>query len=152
MQDKADVNVLPPIIPLVGLALGILAAVLFPMKLLPSGVAVTVGLVIIAASIFLALSAAREMRCAETAFDVRKPTSAIVATGPFAFSRNPVYLSMMLLCVGAAFLANSFWMLLLVLPIGTVLCLAVIKPEERYLEGKFGEPYRAYRARVRRWI
>jgi protein-S-isoprenylcysteine O-methyltransferase Ste14 len=152
MQDKADVRILPPIILLVGLGLGVLAGVLFSAKLLPSGMALALGLLTIAASIFLLLSAARELRSAKTAFDVRKPTSAVVTTGPFAFTRNPIYLSMMLLYAGVAFVMNSPWTLLLAIPTGSILCVAVIKPEERYLEGKFGDTYRMYRGRVRRWI
>lgn len=70
----------------------------------------------------------------------------------FRLTRNPIYLSMMLLYVGLSLLVNSPWTLLLAIPTGSALCLAAIKPEERYLEAKFGDAYRHYRAAVPRWI
>ena len=63
-----------------------------------------------------------------------------------------MYVSLTLLFGGIAMLANSGWLALLVLPFLAVLRVGVIAREERYLERKFGEPYRAYRARVRRWL
>ena len=92
------------------------------------------------------------MAKARTAFDIRKPTTALVDTGVFRWSRNPVYFSMMLLTLGIALLVNSLPMLVLSLPAGSLLCLWVIRPEESYLERKFGETYLAYKANVRRWV
>jgi protein-S-isoprenylcysteine O-methyltransferase Ste14 len=152
MRDRADVKVLPPILLAAALGAGSATAALFPVRLLPTGAAITIGLGAIAASLVLVGFAFREIHRAKTAFDVRKPTTAIVTTGVFRFTRNPVYLSMMLLYVGAAFLANLPWTLLLAIPTGSVLCMAAIKPEERYLDAKFGDDYRAYRARTPRWI
>jgi protein-S-isoprenylcysteine O-methyltransferase Ste14 len=59
---------------------------------------------------------------------------------------------MMLLYLAVAFAANSLWMLLLVWPTGSALCLAVIRKEEDYLQRKFGDQYALYRQQVRRWI
>jgi protein-S-isoprenylcysteine O-methyltransferase Ste14 len=147
MQDKADVRVLPPLVLLTGLGLGIVASVVFPAKLLPGRVALVLGLASLAASIFLVLAAARELRRARTAIDVRRPTSALVSTGPFAFSRNPIYLAMMLLHFAVALLLDSVWMMLGAVLLGGVLSVAAIKPEEPYLERKFGDSYRAYHDR-----
>lgn len=152
MQDNADVKILPPIVLALALGLGVPIGVLLPTRLLPVEAAVPLGLGIVAVSVFLVLAAVHELRRKKTAFDVRKPTSAIVRTGVFGVTRNPIYLSMMLLYVGLSLLVNSPWMLLLAIPTGSALCLAAIKPEERYLEAKFGDPYRAYRAAVPRWI
>jgi protein-S-isoprenylcysteine O-methyltransferase Ste14 len=152
MQDRADVRIMPPVILIAALGLGFVARAHFDATILPSELAEAIGFLTIGASIFFVFSAFRELQRAKTAFDVRKPTQSLVETGVFALSRNPVYLSMVLLYIGAAFLMNSFWMLLLFLPTGSALCLAVIRWEERYLEDKFGETYRAYRRRVRRWI
>jgi protein-S-isoprenylcysteine O-methyltransferase Ste14 len=73
----------------------------------------------------------------------------LVHSGPFRYSRNPVYFSMLLLQLGVG---NSPWMVALVIPMGSLLCVALIRPEEHYLAGKFGDPYRSYQARVGRWI
>ena len=152
MQDNADVKILPPIVLDVALGLGIPVGILLPTRLLPAEAAVPLGLGVVAISVLLVIAAVRELRRKKTAFDVRKPTSAIVRTGVFRLTRNPVYLSMMLLYVGVSLLINSPWMLLLAIPTGSALCLAAIKPEERYLEAKFGDAYREYRATVPRWI
>ena len=103
-------------------------------------------------SILLVVAATRELAKAHTAFDVRKPTTALVHRGVFRLTRNPVYFSMMLLCVGIALLANSIAALVLSIPAGSALCLLVIRKEELYLEQKFGSAYLAYKASVRRWI
>ena len=152
MQDNADVKILPPILLAVALGLGIPVGILLPTRLLPAEAAVPLGLGVVAISVLLVIAAVRELRRKKTAFDVRNPTSAIVRTGVFRLTRNPVYLSMMLLYVGVSLLINSPWMLLLAIPTGSALCLAAIKPEERYLEAKFGDAYREYRATVPRWI
>ncbi|MBI2737235.1 MAG: isoprenylcysteine carboxylmethyltransferase family protein [Rhodospirillales bacterium] len=152
MRDSADVKILPPIVLAVALGLGIPIGILLPTRLLPVEVAFPLGLGFVAFSVFLVFAALHELKKKRTAFDVRKPTSAIAQTGVFRVTRNPIYLSMMLLYVGLSLLVNSPWMLLLAIPTGSALCLAAIKPEERYLETKFGDSYRAYRAAVPRWI
>ena len=91
-------------------------------------------------------------RAGGTAFDARKTTTALVDSGVFRFTRNPVYLSMVLLVIGVGLILNSSWSLLLAVPTGSALCLTAIRPEERYLEAKFGETYRAYRSEVPRWF
>ncbi len=152
MHDNANVKILPPIVLAVALGLSIPIGIVLPTQLLPAEAVVPLGLGIVAFSVFLVVAAVRELKREKTAFDVRKPTSAIVRTGVFRLTRNPIYLSMMLLYVGLSLLVNSPWMLLLAIPTGSALCLAAIKPEERYLEAKFGNAYRDYRAAVPRWI
>jgi len=89
---------------------------------------------------------------AGTHIDPYKPATVLVTSGPFRFSRNPLYFSVTLLYIGAA-LAFRLLTALLVLPIALiVLHFGVILREERYLEAKFGERYLTFRARVRRWF
>jgi protein-S-isoprenylcysteine O-methyltransferase Ste14 len=152
LEDKANVTVLPPLIPLLAIGAGVLVHLAFPMAIAPEAVTTPSGVVLILNSILFVVAAAHELTKARTAFDVRKPTTALVRSGVFRLSRNPVYFSMLLLCVGVALLANSLAMLLLSLPAGSALCLLVIRKEERYLERKFGDAYLAYKATVRRWI
>ena len=88
----------------------------------------------------------------ETPFDTAKSTIKIVQEGPFRFSRNPLYLSLLILLFGISVLIVSFW-LLFTLPILYILFLfKAVKPEEEYLAKKFGEDYLAYSSKVRRWI
>lgn len=94
MKDNADVKVLPPIVLAVALGLGIPIGTILPTRLLPEEAAVPLGLSVVAVSVLLVIAAVHELRQKKTAFDVRKPTSAIVRTGVFRLTRNPVYLSM----------------------------------------------------------
>jgi protein-S-isoprenylcysteine O-methyltransferase Ste14 len=81
-----------------------------------------------------------------------KPTPHIVEHGPFRFTRNPMYLQMLLVCVGLAVALANGWILALTPLGGWVLQRFAIRPEEAYLERKFGDAYLAYKRRVRRWL
>lgn len=72
--------------------------------------------------------------------------------GPFRFSRNPIYLGDWILLAGVSLLLHTLWPLVFVPLIWIMLRFGVIRHEEAHLEGKFGDAYRAYKARVRRWI
>ena len=80
------------------------------------------------------------------------PSTTIVDTGPYRFTRNPIYLGMMLGLIGLAVALNSLWLLLTLAPFALVIRYGVVAREEAYLERKFGDVYRHYRARVRRWL
>ena len=86
--------------------------------------------------------------------DVRpeRPTTALVMTGPYRVSRNPLYISQTLVYLGVAVAADSGWALALLVPTLAVVRFGVIAREEAYLERKFGDPYRIYKSRVRRWL
>jgi len=99
----------------------------------------------------LFVSSAGKFRAAGTAVPANKPTTAIVRTGPYRFSRNPIYLAFSLLQLGIAIWVNSLW-LLATLAVALALIHVVIAREERYLERKFGAEYLAYKASVRRWL
>jgi hypothetical protein len=72
--------------------------------------------------------------------------------GPYCFTRNPIYLGMMLGLVGLAIAFDSLWLLVMLVPFFLVIRYGVVAREEAYLERKFGEVYRRYRACVRRWL
>lgn len=152
MTDHAPVRIIPPLIPLLAMAAGSAIHLLAPYPVGPDGVVLPAGFALIAVSVGVVLAAARELARHRTAFDVRKSTTTLVTGGVYAFSRNPVYLAMMLLTTGIALGVNSLAMLVAAIPAGSALCLAVIRPEERYLSEKFGRAYEAYVLRVRRWI
>jgi protein-S-isoprenylcysteine O-methyltransferase Ste14 len=81
-----------------------------------------------------------------------RPSSALVESGAYGFSRNPIYLSMAVLLAGAAILLRSGWHLAMTALLVAVLDRTQIPREERYLEARFGDAYRAYARRVRRWL
>ena len=92
------------------------------------------------------------MRRAGTNIRPDRPATVIVTDGPFRFSRNPLYLSLTLVYVGIASMMNALWPLLLLVPLLLIVQRGVVLREERYLEAKFGETYRSYKTRVRRWF
>lgn len=153
MSDRPNIRILPPILLGAALVAGYVASRYAPAApIVDARIATSAGAVAILGSLALLGSAVHELRRAQTAFDIRKSSTAIVMSGAFAISRNPVYLSMTLLCAGSALLLNSIWALLMTWPLGSALCLLAIKPEEAYLAAKFGESYASYRANVRRWF
>ena len=81
-----------------------------------------------------------------------KPTTTLITDGPFRYSRNPGYLGAAMVYAGVASVANALWAILLLPVMLLVMRRTAIEREERYLEGKFGEEYLNYKARVRRWV
>jgi protein-S-isoprenylcysteine O-methyltransferase Ste14 len=80
------------------------------------------------------------------------PTTAIVESGPYRFTRNPIYLGMFLGLIGLAIAFDNLWLLMMLVPFALVIHYGVVAREEAYLERKFGDAYRGYRSRVRRWL
>jgi protein-S-isoprenylcysteine O-methyltransferase Ste14 len=153
--DRSGVRVYPPIFFAGGVATGFLVQKMWPLGL--GGPAVRPA---VRAAGFVALSlwilfdgwAILALLRRNTSPNPMKPTTALVTEGPYRLSRNPIYLGYVFLQAGIALLADSLWPLL-TLPVVIVLVRrVVIDREERYLETKFGEAYRQYKARVRRWI
>jgi len=111
-----------------------------------------VGWSLVGAGVLLAVGAVVLFRRAGTTPNPTRPTTALVLHGPYRFTRNPMYVGLGLCYLGATLLVNSAWPLML-FPVLIVLVQRwVIAPEEAYLERRFGAEYRAYRARVRRWL
>ena len=81
-----------------------------------------------------------------------RPTTTIVESGPYRFTRNPIYLGMFLGLIGLGIAFDSLWLLIALLPFALVIRYGVVAREEAYLERKFGDVYRGYRSRVRRWL
>src|SRR6266566_631731 len=144
-SDHPNVLVLPPVIYGVGLAAGFLLQWVAPRATLSSGTRYWAGGVLLTLGVCLAVWGRRVMERAGTNVNPTLPTTALVATGPFRLSRNPLY-------VGLALVANVLWVLVLVAPVLLVMHYGVVRREERYLEAKFGDAYRQYRSRVRRYF
>jgi protein-S-isoprenylcysteine O-methyltransferase Ste14 len=80
------------------------------------------------------------------------PTNALTFEGPYRFTRNPMYVGMALLQGGLALAGNALWPLVALIPVLWIVRTQVIDKEEQYLERRFGQQYRDYKARVRRWL
>ncbi|WP_223248490.1 methyltransferase family protein [Sulfurirhabdus autotrophica] len=92
------------------------------------------------------------MRHAGTSASHSKPSASLTIHGPFRFSRNPIYVAMTGMYLGAVFLVNAIWPLLLLIPLLILMHWFVIVKEERYLTQKFGQTYFEYKSDVRRWL
>ena len=151
-QDKAGVVAPPPLIYLGPLVLGLLLNSRFPITFLPRRIARSLGWPLLGVGVLLIGWFEWAMRKARTPANPYKPVSHMVTQGPFQYTRNPAYLSMTMIYTGISSLANALWAIVL-LPVALlVIQRGVIEREECYLEGKFGEEYLRYKARVRRWI
>jgi len=151
-SDRPDVLVLPPLLYGVALAAGFLLQWLAPRPIVLSTARYWAGGVCLAFGVVLAFWGRAVMERAGTNVNPTLPTTALVVTGPFRLSRNPLYLALTLMYVGLALLANALWVLVLLMPLLFMVHFGVVRREERYLERKFGDAYRAYRSRVRRYL
>lgn len=142
----------PPLIYIVGLGAGFVLDPLLPSVTLSPVVAWAAGGGLLVAGLGLAASFFAAFRRARTPIDLRKPTSAIVTTGPYRFSRNPGYLSLTLIYAGITILTSTLWAFVTLIPTLVTIEYGVIRREERYLERKFGNEYLRYKARTRRWL
>ncbi len=151
-KDRPGVIAPPPLVFFGFLVLGLGLDGVWPVTVIPDGVWWTGGFALIAVGVGVFAAALRQLRKAGTNVETRKPTTALVTGGPFRFSRNPIYLSASLAYGGIGIAADNIWILALLVPFLAVIRYGVISREERYLEAKFGEEYRRYKASVRRWL
>jgi protein-S-isoprenylcysteine O-methyltransferase Ste14 len=154
--DAAAVRIFPPAVPLLVVAAGVVLEHVWPIgagSVLPAPARYWAGgLLAAAAVLLLGLWSVVLFRRSGQSENPWKPTPRIVARGPFRLTRNPMYLQMILVCVGIGIALGNAWILALA-PLGAwLLQRFAILPEEAYLERKFGDEYRAYQARVRRWL
>jgi protein-S-isoprenylcysteine O-methyltransferase Ste14 len=131
---------------------GFLLNLVWPIGFVPEGYALLVGFVLLFLALNLGAFAAREMIKLKTTLSLQTPATDLATENVFRWSRNPMYLGMVLLCAGIAVFSNSLWILIFTAALAAILQKGVIEPEETYLERRFGQRYRDYKARVRRWI
>lgn len=146
----------PPLLFLAALLLGVAADHLLPLPVPRIGLAhwvsasIAGSLILIGTAIFVA--GVRNFSSAATPVQGTKPTRALVTTGIHGWSRNPIYLGMFLVYGGIGIAARSPWILVLTLPLALTIRYGVVAREEAYLEQRFADVYRDYKARVRRWV
>ena len=155
-QDAAAVRVFPPAIPAVTILIGVALHRIWPLSLgrvLPAPARYWIGgFIVVGAILCLGAWSVLLFRRSGQSENPWKPTTSIVERGPFRVTRNPMYLQMVVVCIGFAVIWANGWILALAPLCAWTLQRLVILPEEAYLERKFGEDYRAYKRRVRRWL
>lgn len=155
-RDAAAVRVFPPGVPLLTILTGLGLDGLWPIEpglSIPAPLRYVLGGLTVAGAILgLGLWAVLLVRATGQSENPWKPTVRIVESGPFRITRNPMYLQMVLVCLGVAVMTLNVWILILTPICAWLLQRLAIRPEEAYLEHKFGETYRSYKSRVRRWL
>jgi protein-S-isoprenylcysteine O-methyltransferase Ste14 len=151
--DTANLIIRPPIAwavaVLAGLALNWLTPLPFVPAVVPAG---WLGAMVFALALALLAWAIVTITRAGSNVPTNLPTTTIVESGPYRFTRNPIYLGMFLGLIGLAIAFDNLWLLMMLVPFALVIRYGVVAREETYLERKFGDVYRRYHTRVRRWL
>ncbi len=120
---------------------------------MPTGIAVrAIGAAVLPAGIGLDVAAMRELRRHRANILPHRAATALVTSGPFALSRNPIYLGNTLVMIGAAFLFSSAWLLLAAAGAVLAVWALAIRREESHLAAQFGDEWAAYARRTPRWV
>jgi protein-S-isoprenylcysteine O-methyltransferase Ste14 len=151
-NDTPGVMTCPPLAFLAALGLGLLLHWLMPVHPFPARFARLLGAAFCLTSLAVGIWGSTTMRRAGTNVRPDRPVTALVISGPFRFSRNPLYLSLTVLYLGITLLCDALWPFATLVPLLAVVHWRIVLREERFLEARFGDAYRAYKARVRRWL
>jgi len=152
--DVAGVVALPPLIFLGFLAAATVLEAVVPLPVMAAHAfpRYLAGATLAGCGFVMIVMGTRRFQAAGTNIPPNLPTTALVVDGIYRRTRNPLYLGATLVYLGLSVVAGSFWAIGLVVPLLGVINTGVIAREERYLERKFGDAYRTYKARVRRWV
>jgi protein-S-isoprenylcysteine O-methyltransferase Ste14 len=151
-EDHPGVIAPAPLLYAAAFVVGAMLHAAFPATALPVDLAPWSAAALLASGAILAVSSRRTLEAAGTNADPTLPATTLVVTGPYGFSRNPMYVARTLLYLGLGLTMNALGVLATLVPVLPIVHYGVVKREERYLEGKFGDAYRRYRSRVRRWL
>lgn len=145
----------PPIVYVAAVAAAIVLHWLLPLPWIPrplSELLFAVGWLVVGAALVIEFSAMRTMARAKTTIMPHRGSDHLVTSGPFSFTRNPIYLGNTMLMIGIGLIAGIVWFVLLAPVAAFVTQKLAIEREEQHLEIRFGKKYRDYAKKVRRWI
>jgi protein-S-isoprenylcysteine O-methyltransferase Ste14 len=145
----------PPVIYVAALAAAIVLAVMVPLPWISGTFAeflFAVGCLLLAGGIAMIALSIRALSRAGTSISPIRPAIQLVTSGPYAISRNPIYLGNTVIMVAIALIAGSPWFIVIGVVAAFATSLLSIRNEERHLDLRFGRRYREYAKRVRRWI
>jgi protein-S-isoprenylcysteine O-methyltransferase Ste14 len=151
--ETAQVLIRPPLAWALAVIAGLVLDWLAPLPFLPEDwPAGLLGAVVFVLALALAIWAIDTMTRAGTNVPTNRPTTAIVDGGPYCFTRNPIYVGMFGGLIGLGIAFDNPWLLAMLVPFALVIRYGVVAREEAYLERTFGDAYRGYWRRVRRWL
>ena len=153
IQDAANLGLVrPPLVYLAFIAIGSALEFAWQLPFLPHALAAPLGILLAVAAVVLFSGSVGKFRAAGTPVPGNKATTVIVRSGPYRFSRNPIYLAFSLLQLGIAIWINGLWLLATLIASVAVMACIVIPREEQYLERRFRAEYLEYKKSVRRWL
>ncbi|UCF99633.1 MAG: isoprenylcysteine carboxylmethyltransferase family protein [Spirochaetaceae bacterium] len=151
-SDQPRAAVSPPTVFVAAIVLGVVLDLLVPVDLLPGAAQLSAGLPVIGFSVFLSAVSFRSFAKNGTTAGHKEKPVVLITNGPFGYTRNPLYLSGLLLVLGFGFLLDSIWIFALTIPVMIIVHYGAVLKEEDYLLDHFGKEYEQYKTSVRRWI
>ncbi len=154
-RDRPDIIVFPPFAFFLALVLTFSLRHWLPLNILssfPQSILLVVGIAIVVAGLWFNIAGVLAFRRGETNINPRKPALTIVQGGPYRFTRNPMYLGIILIVAGLGIAVTTLWGPIMACPLWAILHWGVVLREERYLKAKFGDDYTSLLNRTRRWI
>ena len=149
--DNPGVIVRPPLLYVAALAAMLVLRWLWPLPIL-SGGAFWPAIALVVLGVCILVWGRRTLVAGGTNVDPSLPSTAVVTSGPYRISRNPLYVGLAIVYLGLTLAFDVWWGIVLLVLVLLVMHLGVIQREERYLERKFGDAYRQYRSAVRRYL
>ena len=151
-KNPETIRVPAPILTIVHVILVILLGNLLPLPIPMPAIIPWLGLVVAGLGLILGVLASVEFRRIRTTMDPKKPSTGLVTSGIYRYTRNPVYLGFVFMLVGFSLSMRTYWGIVFIVPLVTLMNTLVIKKEEANLEKKFKTQYTDYKSRVRRWL
>jgi len=152
-QEVANLGMVrPPLVYGAAMVMGLFLEFGWPLPFLPRLLAPLLGSVLVVVAVVVFSYSIRQFQTAGTPVPGNQPTTVMVRTAPYRFSRNPIYVAFSLFQLGMASWVNSVWLIATLIAAVALMASVVIPREERYLERRFGADYLDYKRSVRRWL
>ncbi|MCC3862144.1 methyltransferase family protein [Pseudemcibacter aquimaris] len=151
-QDHAKIIMHPPVFYIIAALIGLGIDYFFPLSFGFEGATGTAGILLFILGVIIAILSMKNFAKDKQSPSVHAPTHNIYTSGIYGYTRNPIYLGALIWLMAAAVYFDKAWIFIMSAPLIVFLNKAVIEKEEAYLEEKFGDEYRSYKKKVRRWI
>jgi protein-S-isoprenylcysteine O-methyltransferase Ste14 len=150
--DHPTIKMDAPVLLVIAILITVAFQRFIPLPFLPSLPSKILGAIMVIGGLSLGMPAFRGMLKAKTSPNPHRPTNTLVFEGTYRITRNPMYLSMLMIYAGISTFLQNPWFILFLPILAWLFTSWVIIPEEKYLEQKFGQEYLSFKSRVRRWI
>ena len=151
-SDSPGVWFPPPLLYLLSVVAGVLLDRRWPLPIATGTLTMIAGALLIVGGIALSIVSIDRFRRSATSIVPIRPAGALVLSGPYHYTRNPMYVGLALVTIAAGLFRGTWWPIVLLVPTLAIVQQFIILPEERYLRRRFGAEYEAYARRVRRWL